>query len=197
MRANEPIDLGGVEAQHVKLLIHSNWGGIIPQFSVSEVKFSYIPVKAREPQPDNGTTGVDPDIVLGWRTGRKAVSHTLTLSTDPETVVETSDNTYDTTALDLQLGESYSWVITEVNEAATPSVWEGDVWTFTIAEPLVFDDMESYQDKKTLSIWATWRTERNSEPTIQPTDRLWEPIPAERFQTGHGSWSRSVPAHLV
>ncbi|MFC1633636.1 hypothetical protein ACFL5Z_02235 [Planctomycetota bacterium] len=152
---NEPIDFGDVQAQHVKLVIHSNWGGIIPQFSVSEVEFSYIPVKAREPKPDNGATGVDPDIVLGWRTGRQAVSHTITLSTDPETVIETTDNTYDTTALDLQLGESYSWVVTEVNEAATPSVWEGDVWTFTIVEPLVFDDMESYQDKH-LFIWSTW-----------------------------------------
>lgn len=154
--ANEPIDLGGVEAQHVKLVIHSNWGGIIPQFSVSEVEFSYIPVKAREPQPDNGTTGVDPDIPLSWRSGRKAVSHTITLSTDPETVIETTDNTYDTTALDLQLGESYSWVVTEVNEAATPSVWEGDVWTFTTVEPLVFDDMESYQNKASFMIWETW-----------------------------------------
>jgi hypothetical protein len=154
---NEPIDLGGVEAQHVKLLIHSNWGDIIPQFSVSEVAFSYIPVKAREPKPDNGATDVNPDIALGWRPGRKAVSHTITLSTDPETVIETTDNTYDTATVDLQLGESYSWVVTEVNEAATPSVWEGDVWTFTIAEPLVFDDMESYVgDLEPAAIWATW-----------------------------------------
>ena len=153
--ANEPIDLGSVEAQHVKLLIHSNWGST-PQFSVSEVEFSHIPVKAREPQPDNGAIGVDPDILLGWRTGRKAVSHTITLSTDPESVIETTDNAYDATALDLQLGEPYSWVVTEVNEAATPSVWQGDVWTFTTAEPLVFDDMESYQNKLPFMIWQTW-----------------------------------------
>ena len=103
--ANEPIDLRDVEAQYVRLLIHSNWGGNVSQFSVSEVEFSYIPVKARVPQPENGAAGVDPEILLGWRTGRKASSHTITLSTDPETVVETTDNTYDTTSLDLQLGE--------------------------------------------------------------------------------------------
>jgi len=153
---NEPIDLGDVEAQHVKLLIHSNWGGIIPQFSVSEVEFSYLPVKAREPKPNDGATAVDPDILLGWRPGRKAASHTLTLSTDPEAVVKTTEHAYDTTALDLQLGQTYSWVVTEVNEASTPSVWEGDVWTFTTVEPLVFDDMESYRDKEGFEIWATW-----------------------------------------
>jgi len=153
---NKPIDLGGVEAQHVKLLIHSNWGGIIPQFSVSEVEFSYIPVKAREPKPNDGATGVNPDILLGWRPGRKAASHTLTLSTDPEAVVKTTEHAYDTTALDLKLGQTYSWVVTEVNEVSTPSVWEGDVWTFTTVEPLVFDDMESYRDKEGFKIWATW-----------------------------------------
>ncbi|MFC1603725.1 discoidin domain-containing protein [Planctomycetota bacterium] len=153
--ANEPIDLGSVEAQHVKLLIHSNWGST-PQFSISEVEFSYLPVKAREPQPEDGATSVDPEILLGWRTGRKAASHTITFSTDPETVVETTDNTYDATALDLQLGASYSWVVTEVNEATTPSIWEGDVWTFTTAEPLVLDDMESYRNELPFMIWQTW-----------------------------------------
>jgi hypothetical protein len=152
---NEPIDLGSVEAQHVKLLIHSNWGST-PQFSVSEVEFSYLPVKAREPQPEDGATSVDPETLLGWRTGRKAASHTITFSTDPETVVETTDNTYDATALNLQLGASYSWVVTEVNEATTPSIWEGDVWTFTTAEPLVFDDMESYRNELPYMIWQTW-----------------------------------------
>jgi hypothetical protein len=150
---NEPIDLGDVEAQHVKLLIHSNWGGTTPQFSVSEVEFTHIPVKAREPQPADGAT-VEPDLLLDWRPGRKAASHTLTLSTDPEAVVETTEHAYDTTALDLQLGKTYTWQVDEVNEA---SVWEGDVWTFTIVEPLVFDDMESYQDVEGLEIWATWK----------------------------------------
>ena len=154
---NTEVDLAGVQAKFVRLTIASNWKGIVQQVGLSEVRFHYVPVKAREPQPDNGATGVDPDVLLGWRSGRMAVSHTLTLSTYPETVIETTDSTYDTTALDLQLGESYSWVVTDVNEAAIPSAWEGDVWTFTIAEPWVFDDMESYQDKDSFWIWETWR----------------------------------------
>jgi len=153
---NTEVDLAGVQAKFVRLTIASNWKGVVPQVGLSEVRFYYVPVKAREPRPDNGASGVDPDVLLGWRSGRMAFSHTLTLSTNPETVVETTDSTYDTTALDLQLGESYSWVVTEVNEAAIPSEWEGDVWAFTVAEPWVFDDMESYLDKDSFWIWETW-----------------------------------------
>ncbi|MFC1760709.1 hypothetical protein ACFL6U_01355 [Planctomycetota bacterium] len=154
---NAPISLGEVEAQHVKLLIHSNYG-VIPQFAVSEVLFTYLPLQARKPQPDDGASVDDPDnLILGWRPGRKAVSRTLTVSTDPETVFATSENAYDISALDLQLGETYTWTVDEVNEA---SVWEGDAWTFSVVDPLVFDNMESYKvadDAPGSYIWEVWQ----------------------------------------
>ena len=34
----------------------------------------------------------------------------------------------------LDPGQTYYWKITEVNEAETPSRWEGDVWEFTTSE---------------------------------------------------------------
>jgi hypothetical protein len=41
---------------------------------------------------------------------------------------------------------SYYWKVAEVNEAETPTTWEGDVWSFTTADVIVVDDFESYND---------------------------------------------------
>jgi len=58
---NTTVDFGGVPAKHVRLTINSNWGGIVPQYGLSEVRFLYIPTCAREPKPVSGATGVNPD----------------------------------------------------------------------------------------------------------------------------------------
>jgi hypothetical protein len=62
----------------------------------------------------------------------------------------------------LELGKTYYWKINEVNEAETPTTWQGDVWHFAVADYLVVDDMESYGDANTPGepgsrIWYTWR----------------------------------------
>jgi len=48
--ANTIVDFGGVQAQFVRLTIKSNWGGIIRQYGLSEVRFFYVPVRAYAPQ---------------------------------------------------------------------------------------------------------------------------------------------------
>jgi hypothetical protein len=68
------IDFGGEGAKYVRLTATSNWGGILPQYGLSEVRFFYIPVNATEPYPDSGATDVVRDVVLGWRAGREAVT---------------------------------------------------------------------------------------------------------------------------
>ncbi|MFX0200832.1 MAG: discoidin domain-containing protein [Candidatus Hodarchaeota archaeon] len=40
---NTTIDFGGAEAKYVRLTANSNWGGFIPQYGLSEVRFFYIP----------------------------------------------------------------------------------------------------------------------------------------------------------
>ena len=60
--APRPIDLGGVAAKYVKLTIKSNWGGLLPQYGLSEVRFYYVPVTAREPEPAAGATDVNPQV---------------------------------------------------------------------------------------------------------------------------------------
>jgi len=46
----------------------------------------------------------------------------------------------------LELGETYYWRIDEVNDADPNSPWKGVVWEFTVADYMVVDDFESYND---------------------------------------------------
>ncbi|MEE9463972.1 MAG: LamG-like jellyroll fold domain-containing protein, partial [Candidatus Neomarinimicrobiota bacterium] len=51
------VDFGGAAAKYVRLTVNSNWGALnLPQYGLSEVRFFSIPVFAREPSPDSGTT---------------------------------------------------------------------------------------------------------------------------------------------
>ncbi|MHC4594948.1 MAG: LamG-like jellyroll fold domain-containing protein [Planctomycetota bacterium] len=49
---NTTVDFGGAVAKYVRLTSTSNWGGILAQYGLSEVRFFSIPVSAREPSPD-------------------------------------------------------------------------------------------------------------------------------------------------
>ena len=157
--ANTTIDFGGVATQYVRLTVHSGYG-VMDQYGLSEVRFLYIPVNAREPEPADGAAEVSVDTVLGWRSGREAVSHEVYLGTEEATVIDgtapagtTSQPSY--TPDDLQLDMAYYWKVTEVNETANPSAWEGSVWSFTTQVYLVVDDFESYNDDDNL-IYEAW-----------------------------------------
>jgi len=45
-----------------------------------------------------------------------------------------------------ELGKTYYWRIDEVNELEPNSPWKGVVWEFTVADYIVVDDFESYND---------------------------------------------------
>ncbi|MHC4510505.1 MAG: discoidin domain-containing protein [Planctomycetota bacterium] len=159
--AHDPtVDFGGAAAQYVKLTAASNWGGILPQFSLSEVRFFSIPVSAREPSPDSGAADVDPDVTLAWRAGREAATHNVSLSTDEQAVIDgnapvvtVTDASY-SSALDL--GSTYFWRIDEVNDAETPATWQGDVWSLSTPDYLVVDGFEDYNDYPPYEVYSTW-----------------------------------------
>ncbi|GAI01464.1 unnamed protein product, partial [marine sediment metagenome] len=53
-------------------------------------------------------------------------------------------------------GQTYYWKVNEVNVAGPdPCMWEGDVWSFTVGDHFVVDDMEAYTGR--LSILTVWR----------------------------------------
>ncbi|MHC4594500.1 MAG: discoidin domain-containing protein [Planctomycetota bacterium] len=149
---NTTVDFSGTAAQYVRLTANSSWGGILPQYGLSEVRFLYIPVLAREPSPDSGATDVDVDVVLSWRAGREAAQHDVYLGTDEQAVIDgtapvttVADTSYGPLSLDLDA--TYYWKVNEVNMAETPTTLEGDLWNFTTPAYLVVDDFESYNDR--------------------------------------------------
>ncbi len=155
--ANTTVNFGGVEAKFVKLTIDANWGGVAPQTGLAEVRFSYIPVQARAPQPATGTAGVSADASLNWRPGREAASHKVFFGTDQAAVAAgtgaaktLTDHAYVPDAL--TLGTTYYWRVDEVNTITYP----GDVWSFTTQSGKVVDDFESYTDKAGAEIFSTW-----------------------------------------
>jgi len=145
------IDFGGVAARRVRLTANSNWGGIFSQFGLSEVRFLHIPIHAREANPGAGQTEVGLDPTLSWQAGREAARHDVYFGSDQQAV---SGGTSGVTTvselshgpLTLDLGTTYYWRVDEVNDAEMPSVWQGDIWSFTSQQYLVVDDFESYND---------------------------------------------------
>jgi len=155
---NTTVDLNGTTAKYVRLTANSNWGSILNQYGLSEVRFFYIPIPAREPDPGSGARDVsigtidEPiDVILGFRAGREAARHDVYFSSDEQAVIDgTAPVTTVTEAsygpLSLDLGMTYYWRVDEVNDAETPTTWKGDLWNFRTQEYFVVDDMESYND---------------------------------------------------
>jgi hypothetical protein len=155
-QANTTVDLGGALAQFVKLTINTNWGGVAPQTGLSEVRFFYVPLQARGPQPPDGATEVAIDAGLNWRPGREAQSHGVSFGTDEAAVTagagaETvTEHSYAPPAMDF--ATTYFWKVDEVG--ATGS-YDGEVWSFTTQEYATVDDMEGYNDDDH-RIYDTW-----------------------------------------
>jgi concanavalin A-like lectin/glucanase superfamily protein/F5/8 type C domain-containing protein len=151
--ANTTIDFQGAAAKWVRLTVNSGWS-VIGQFGLSEVRFSFIPAHAREPQPANGAADVDVTTTLDWRAGRDAATHEVYFGTDPsalELAGTPSTDSYDPGGLDL--GNTYTWQVDETG--ADNQVWTGSLWSFTTQAFLVVDDFESYDDEDN-AIYETW-----------------------------------------
>jgi len=161
--AGTEVSLDGAVAQYVRLTASSNWTAIpsITQVGLSEIRFFYLPVLAREPMPADGGTSDGVDVSLMWRPGREAAQHEVLFSDDRQAVIDGSAlvDTVDTASYDagiLDMGTQYFWKINEVNEAETPSVFEGDLWMFSTPEQIMIDDFEMYQAQEGLFIWEHW-----------------------------------------
>jgi len=161
--SNTTIPFDGAVARFVRLTILQSWNPTTTMHGLSEVRFTYVPVRPREPQPGDGATGVSPDTVLSWRPGRDAATHEVHLGTDSQAVLDgtapmasTTESRYDP---DLDYSSTYYWRIVEVNEAEPMPAWEGPLWSFTTPEHIVtIEDFEAYTDDTQAgeAIWQTW-----------------------------------------
>jgi hypothetical protein len=156
--ANTLVDFGGVEAKFVKLTINSNWGGVAQQVSLSEVRFFYVPVQAREPIPADGAKDVLLTASLDWRPGREATSHKVFFGTDSDavaavTAAASTVNTHGYTPSSMTFGTQYFWRVDEIGDTGT---YEGNVWSFTAQEFAQIDDFEGYTDSEGSRIYEYW-----------------------------------------
>ncbi len=156
---NTTVDFGHLIAKYVRINIHSGWG-FLGQYSLSEVRFLYVPTYARKHVPADGAADVDPAALLSWRAGREAGSHDVYISADEEAVINGTAPVVNVAeaphAVDLDLGQTYYWKVNEVNAVEDPATWEGDIQYFTTRGYFVVDDFEMYADQEFMEIWAFW-----------------------------------------
>jgi hypothetical protein len=175
---NTIVDFNNVAARFVKITASSNWNEAFPQFGLSEVRFLYIPVHARESYPASGASDISVDVTFNWRSGREAVEHIVSYSTNMQ-AIEDNNAIVDTISqtsygpLSLDLGNIYYWRIDEVNNAEMPTTWLGDIWSFSTQEYILVEDFEFYTDDEPNRIWDIWSDgwdDNNNGSTIGHSD---------------------------
>ncbi|UCG57595.1 MAG: LamG domain-containing protein [Phycisphaerales bacterium] len=112
---------------------------------------------AWSPDPANGATAdIEKASVLTWKAGEIAVQHDVYFGTDRDAVADADAS--DTTGVyrgrqgatsyvvpaALEWGGRYFWRIDEQNSDGTVS--PGRLWSFTVADYLIVDDFEDYND---------------------------------------------------
>ena len=123
---------------------------------------------ADAPNPAASAADARQTSILIWSPGAAAAAHDVYFGVDANAVAQATPaaadlyrgrqaldkTTYDPGPLDW--GKTYYWRIDEVNEANPAGPWKGRIWTFTTADFLVVDDMESYTDDEGNRIYETW-----------------------------------------
>jgi hypothetical protein len=185
--ANTVVNLGGATAKFVKLTVTKAWGSLTPQTGLSEIRFFYVPVQAREPQPADAATNVDVGASLNWRPGREATSHEVYFGADENALPlagTAAEHRY--TPASMNFGTTYFW---KVNELGGSGPYEGGVWSFTTQEYAVIDDMESYNDddQRIYDSWIDGLTTKASNSQVG-----YDVSPFAETTTVHGG-KQSMP----
>ncbi|MBN2183445.1 MAG: LamG domain-containing protein [Sedimentisphaerales bacterium] len=187
----DPNNTGGTISDCTKLIIGrggkdigttSGWKGLIDDVRVYNIALDYKAIMqvmrgesdlAWNSSPVNGST---PDLAhtlpLSWSSGENAAQHDVYFGTDRDAV--DGADTSDTTGVyrGRQSGTSYNppegvewgsgpyyWRIDEYNSDST--ITKGRLWQFTVADFILIDDIESYNDYETEvegsnRIYLTW-----------------------------------------
>jgi hypothetical protein len=98
--------------------------------------------------PVNGAVNVTQTPVLTWASGLGA-THEIFFGTDPSALEKKGSGNLGSESFDpgqLEWNTTYYWRVDEANSANADSPWTGPLWSFTTANFLIIDDMESYND---------------------------------------------------
>ncbi|MBN1804639.1 MAG: hypothetical protein JW837_05270 [Sedimentisphaerales bacterium] len=121
---------------------------LIPQAALS------LPVRASQASPANGAINVSQTTMLSWSAGETAVSHNVYFGADMEAVKNAGTGSAEYKGSKQLDSESYdpgklAWDTTyywRIDEVAADGTITGNLWSFTTANFLIVDDMESYND---------------------------------------------------
>jgi len=152
---NNIVPLEGIAAKYVRLMIGSSFISTASH-GLSEVRFTYIPAQAREPQPADGETGVLLDTPLSWRAGRDVITHEVYLGTDPNVLELAGTPAGAGFDAALELDTTYYW---QVDETDADGTWKGALWSFATQEYIVIDDFDDYVDDESeggQAVWSAW-----------------------------------------
>ncbi len=164
---NTVVPFDGAAANSVRITELSTYvsgSGTGSKAGLSEVRFYYLPVRARKPSPTTGSTGLSvTDTTLSWRAGRDGITHRVYIDTNENAVINSTSTAHTVTdssymPSSLNLGRTYYWCVNEINTNETPSVWQSDIWDFSTEEYLTIDDFEDYNDNQFqgYAIFNTW-----------------------------------------
>jgi hypothetical protein len=98
--------------------------------------------------PANGAVDVTQTPVLTWTPGLGA-SHEVYFGADADSLELKGSGNLGAESYEpgqLEWDTTYYWRVDEANNANTDSPWTGPLWSFTTANFLIVDDMESYND---------------------------------------------------
>jgi hypothetical protein len=100
------------------------------------------------PRPAKGAVDVTQTPILTWTPGL-GDTHEVYFGTDASTLEKKADGSLGSESYEpgqLEWNTTYYWRVDEANSANYDSPWTGPLWSFTTANFLIIDDMESYND---------------------------------------------------
>jgi hypothetical protein len=139
------------------------------------------PYHAAGVYPGGKAVDVPQQLTLSWIAGEKAARHDVYFGDSAQAVADATpataaiykgqqkraENTFDPGIL--EWNKTYYWRIDEVNDASPDSPWKGNVWSFTTANFIVVDNMETYTDdpgNEIFSVWVDGLTDGKSNSTV-------------------------------
>jgi len=132
--------------------------------SAKETKILSGLVGAANPDPPNGATGASKTPTLSWQAGAFMADSDGNILYFADDMDQVSDRTVAGTPLTntsylvpgtLDLGQTYYWAVDTVNGVER---WPGDLWSFTVVDYLLVDDMDTYTEWRVAdnNIFEVW-----------------------------------------
>ncbi|MGD2094391.1 MAG: hypothetical protein PVH77_05220 [Phycisphaerales bacterium] len=173
-----PSELNGVTSNILGGIIYgldAYYSGLLDDFRIYDkaltqeevdLVMKIDPLRARYPNPVHGATIIIVDFTgLSWSPGDNVSQHQIYFGTD-KFAVENADTS--TTGIyrgqqagtsfspseGIEWGQTYYWRIDEMNNDGTIST--GNVWTFTVADYLIVENFEDYNDYEFDRIFDKW-----------------------------------------